>query len=409
MATATETQPAAAGVSGQPASPAGADRIAILAGEMESFGVRLTVLETRIGEIGQELRDGMERDRAQMERSLRDLIFQTERLRTRMDETDTSFRKVNEAVLQANTMVETLIQHLIAVQRDVSVLQSHQKELKASLEKEIAEGKAASIAQADALMTGREKVFIEEIARQAAAVAKAQEAAKADLDRLRLQVEARIADAEKALSSYTDKKVAPLLAEAVRHESRISGMEQKLAAAMRQADASLSAAVDRLYRDIESQIQQKFKVILDELVRQEESVAGLAREMASLRSEVSGRPRGGDLAAMLQQEEEDLKKEYQRQLDRRLAFYARLKDLLQEVAATESRIAALESRISSTAVETGVAAGRYLFYVVKKGDTLWAIAQRYGTTTKTLRHLNGLGPAEMLYAGQTLKVPAASP
>jgi LysM repeat protein len=43
-------------------------------------------------------------------------------------------------------------------------------------------------------------------------------------------------------------------------------------------------------------------------------------------------------------------------------------------------------------------------YVVKSGDTLGAIAARYGTTWQTLQSLNGLSNPNYLYIGQVLKV-----
>lgn len=43
-------------------------------------------------------------------------------------------------------------------------------------------------------------------------------------------------------------------------------------------------------------------------------------------------------------------------------------------------------------------------YVVKSGDTLGAIAARYGTTWQALQSLNGLSNPNYLYIGQTLKV-----
>ncbi len=43
-------------------------------------------------------------------------------------------------------------------------------------------------------------------------------------------------------------------------------------------------------------------------------------------------------------------------------------------------------------------------YRVKRGDSLWILAKRYGTTTKTIQDLNNLNSTR-LYAGQVLKVP----
>jgi membrane-bound lytic murein transglycosylase D len=43
-------------------------------------------------------------------------------------------------------------------------------------------------------------------------------------------------------------------------------------------------------------------------------------------------------------------------------------------------------------------------YIVKRGDTLWDIARKYGTTTATLRRLNGLNRSSRIYVGQQLLV-----
>lgn len=42
-------------------------------------------------------------------------------------------------------------------------------------------------------------------------------------------------------------------------------------------------------------------------------------------------------------------------------------------------------------------------YVVKAGDTLWTIANKYGTTIAAVKNLNGLN-SDMIYVGQTLVV-----
>ncbi|MEZ5359069.1 MAG: LysM peptidoglycan-binding domain-containing protein [Candidatus Zixiibacteriota bacterium] len=43
-------------------------------------------------------------------------------------------------------------------------------------------------------------------------------------------------------------------------------------------------------------------------------------------------------------------------------------------------------------------------YKVKEGDTLWDIAKKYGTTTASLRRLNGLNRSSRIYVGQKLLV-----
>lgn len=53
------------------------------------------------------------------------------------------------------------------------------------------------------------------------------------------------------------------------------------------------------------------------------------------------------------------------------------------------------------------ASTNYFIYTVKKGDTLWAIAQRYlgsGYKYKEIKDLNALN-SDMIYPGQTLKIP----
>lgn len=49
-------------------------------------------------------------------------------------------------------------------------------------------------------------------------------------------------------------------------------------------------------------------------------------------------------------------------------------------------------------------AGDTKSYVVKKGDTVWDIAKKFGTTTATLRRLNGLNRSSRIYVGQKLLV-----
>ncbi len=46
----------------------------------------------------------------------------------------------------------------------------------------------------------------------------------------------------------------------------------------------------------------------------------------------------------------------------------------------------------------------YIFYTVVKGDTLWALSRRFGTTVNAIKNLNGL-TSDLLSIGQVLKIP----
>ncbi|MDH4208690.1 MAG: LysM peptidoglycan-binding domain-containing protein [Anaerolineae bacterium] len=48
------------------------------------------------------------------------------------------------------------------------------------------------------------------------------------------------------------------------------------------------------------------------------------------------------------------------------------------------------------------------YYVVNRGDTLTAIAARYGTTTQALVDANGLASANLIYVGERLVIPGGS-
>ena len=59
----------------------------------------------------------------------------------------------------------------------------------------------------------------------------------------------------------------------------------------------------------------------------------------------------------------------------------------------------------SRMAKDGTGADEELWYTVVQGDTLWAIAQRYGTTVDSLVELNSqIRNPNLIYVGQTVKV-----
>ena len=53
----------------------------------------------------------------------------------------------------------------------------------------------------------------------------------------------------------------------------------------------------------------------------------------------------------------------------------------------------------------GAYQGTCFVYVIKKGDCLKDIAQRYGTTVKTLCELNNIKNPNLIYGGNKLLIP----
>jgi len=59
-------------------------------------------------------------------------------------------------------------------------------------------------------------------------------------------------------------------------------------------------------------------------------------------------------------------------------------------------------------IDTSAAAKSSMVHRVQRGDTLWTLSKRYGTTVARIRELNGLHPSQELRVGQELVVPGTN-
>jgi LysM repeat protein len=143
--------------------------------------------------------------------------------------------------------------------------------------------------------------------------------------------------------------------------------------------------------------------------------------------ERTAEPAKSDALALKAQivELEGLKTEIKAQgekIDRLTQEVARLSDALRQKVGTPP-VKAAEPTATPTPVNAGVAnpvtagvenptpadATNVRTHVVAKGETLSQISKQYGVTVEEIEQLNKIGDAKKLQAGQTIKIPAATP
>lgn len=66
------------------------------------------------------------------------------------------------------------------------------------------------------------------------------------------------------------------------------------------------------------------------------------------------------------------------------------------------------SEVPATENPTGTINTETITYTVQRGDTLWAIARRYGTTVGEIAEINNISNPNLIYPGQELRIPTNS-
>jgi LysM repeat protein len=81
-----------------------------------------------------------------------------------------------------------------------------------------------------------------------------------------------------------------------------------------------------------------------------------------------------------------------------------------EPVATSEPVATEEPPTTEPSQPSGSDGGSasFIWHTVQRGETLSAIARRYGTTTQAIARANSLANANQIYAGQKLKIPTTS-
>lgn len=71
----------------------------------------------------------------------------------------------------------------------------------------------------------------------------------------------------------------------------------------------------------------------------------------------------------------------------------------------KQQAAASEAKPTTAKPAATAKAPEYISYKIQKGDTLTAIAKKYGTTIAKLKEINNIKNVNLIYAGDTIKIP----
>jgi len=371
---------------------------------------KISFLAARIGEISRET-ENLENRLDEIEALLNQENEEyTRKLQESINEINNRINQIseiqNKTVSVENEIIkgyQLLNQNFLTLQSNFFQLQKNQENFQNEIAKNLAETKLLALKEIERISNEKTQVFVEEITKQAETNAKQSE--------LIIRMERKMDDMEKNISDTLDKKLAVILDELTQHESRINSIDKKITTENIRLSNRFDSEINKAFIDIDNQLKQKFSIIISELVNHESKIQNLDGRIKNLEktinisSIVTTYP--GKIEDIVYQEKEQIKKRYLKEIEERMQFYARIKEILEDIANNESQLAVYRAQIASlesVKVDTGITTP-YSYIIVKPGDTLSKIAVRYNTNVALIKKLNQL-KSDIIYAGQYLKIPA---
>ena len=98
-------------------------------------------------------------------------------------------------------------------------------------------------------------------------------------------------------------------------------------------------------------------------------------------------------------------------------YFSKVTHTITDTYSVQAEVTQVQKAIDNTSNNTRVASvdmtppkvpeePKYQVITIKWGDTLWALSRKYGTTVEELARINNIKNPDLIYAGDTLKVPA---
>jgi len=354
------------------------------------LGVEVESLKGKIDKIERILKDNEERQEKEKERIIKYFELKFSDFESRLNTLKESQKEFYSIIDQFNKSFNLINQNLLKLQESIIKIQQNQKDLKNWIEKRIMEEKLITSKEIQNITDSKIKVFVEELAKQAGKIAKIEESVK-------------------SMEKNIKENFKKIVEELTNHESQIIHIENEIKKDMASFKKSVDSAIEGIYSDVNSQLKKNFSVILSELSKHESSICNLEKRTSSIEDIFKYRPEivktGENLEYLLEEEKKRLEEEYKRELEKRLLFYAKIKNLLDEISKYESQLAIYKAKIKLfESINLDTSLSPFKFYIVKKGDTLWKIARDFNTSVDYLKRLNGLD-TDLIIVGQTLKVP----